>query len=218
MNSLQLFILLQFLPYVLLYEFDRLTGRSAGRKHCGNPGRLQFLDILIRDRAPAEDDDVIRAALPEKLDNFGEQIHVSPRETRQADGIHILLDCGACDHLRGLPEAGVNHLHPRITKRPGDHLGTTIVPIKTWLRAQDPNLLLHLCCHITLLQNTFTCFEIAQPALRKPEGVAPLPRSDSLLNAYESNDDRFGVLAPDLSKDVHDLTLGRVGPNCVENL
>src|SRR3972149_4400238 len=60
--------------------------------------------------------------------------------------------------------------------------------------------------------------QIAEPALRKPEGVAPLPRNDSLLNAYESNDDRLGIFAPDLSKDVHDFALGRVGPNCIENL
>jgi hypothetical protein len=33
-----------------------------------------------------------------------------------------------------LVKPGVDHFHARITQRAGDHLGTAIVTVKSWLR------------------------------------------------------------------------------------
>ena len=48
----------------------------------------------------------------------------------------ILLQGGIDDHFRGLPEAGIDHFHARIAQGTGDHLGSAVMTIETWLGHQ----------------------------------------------------------------------------------
>jgi predicted NAD-dependent protein-ADP-ribosyltransferase YbiA (DUF1768 family) len=55
------------------------------------------------------------------------------REQREPEGVGILLDHRRDDLLWGLMKSGVDDLKSRITQGSGNHLGSTIMTIKTRL-------------------------------------------------------------------------------------
>ena len=67
----------------------------------------------------------------------GEKRHVGAGEGGQADGVHILLDGGLHDLGRGLVEARIDDLVPRVPERPGHHLGAPVVAVQAGLGNQD---------------------------------------------------------------------------------
>ena len=50
-----------------------------------------------RSATTAKDLDVVRSAFSQKANNFGEELDVTAVVTRDADGAHVFLDCGAYD-------------------------------------------------------------------------------------------------------------------------
>ena len=64
-------------------------------------------------------------------------MHVRTGQDREPDRIGVLLERRGNDLLRGLPKAGVDHLHARITQGAGDDLGPAIVAVETRLGDDD---------------------------------------------------------------------------------
>ena len=58
----------------------------------------------------------------------------APGQNAEADNVHVFLQRGADDHLRGLAQAGVDHFHAGIAQRAGYDFGAAIVPVKARLR------------------------------------------------------------------------------------
>ena len=58
---------------------------------------------------------------------------MGPGQQRQPDGVGVLLDDGLDDLLRGLVEARVDDLEPGVAQGPGDHLGSSVVPVEAGL-------------------------------------------------------------------------------------
>lgn len=50
-----------------------------------------------------------------------------------ADDVHILLDGGVHDHLRRLMQSRVDDFHAGVPQGMGQHLGSPIVAVETWL-------------------------------------------------------------------------------------
>ena len=69
-----------------------------------------------------------------------EQGHVRAGEHRQADRVHVLLDGGGDDLLRGLVQAGVDDLDAGVAQRAGHDLRAAVVPVKAGLRDDDADL------------------------------------------------------------------------------
>src|SRR3954453_1213600 len=129
--------------HVLAHPVDDLRRRRAGGEDPGHAQLLQLRDVLVGDDAAAEDDDVVDAALTQQLGQPREQGHVRAGEHGQADGVGVLLDDGLDDLLRGLVEAGVDHLHAGVAQRAGDDLRPPVVPVEAGHADDRPNPFVH---------------------------------------------------------------------------
>src|SRR3954451_6344252 len=113
----------------------RARGEDPGHAH---PGQLR--DVLVRDDAAAEHYDVGGVPLLEQFDDPGEERHVRAGEDREPDRVHVFLDGGRDDLLRGLVQSGIDDLHAGVTQRAGHHLGSPVVAVEPGLRDDYPDL------------------------------------------------------------------------------
>ena len=67
----------------------------------------------------------------------GQTWFVRAGEDRDANHVRILLQRRLDDLLRRLAQAGVDHFHPGIAQRTGDHLRAPVVAVETRLRDDD---------------------------------------------------------------------------------
>lgn len=91
--------------------------------------RLKLIDVVLRNYATAEDHDVRRILRLQQLEDLWKESHMSAGENAHPDTVNILLDRAANDHLGGLVEPGVDHLHPRIAESTRDDLSTPVMAI-----------------------------------------------------------------------------------------
>ena len=63
-------------------------------------------------------------------------------KNREADDVHVFLHGGRGDHLRRLPQAGVNHFHAGVAQGAGDHFGAAVVAVEAGLGDQYADFLL----------------------------------------------------------------------------
>src|SRR5262249_398723 len=115
---------------------DVLCG-GARREELLHADRLERPDVLGRNDAAAEDDDVLRALLPQQLQHALEKIVVRAGQHAEPDGVGVLLDGGGDDLLGRLMQAGVDHLEPRIPKSARDDLGAAVVAVEPGLGHDD---------------------------------------------------------------------------------
>ena len=54
--------------------------------------------------------------------------------------VHVFLDGGGHDLLRGLVQPGVDDLDPGVAQRPGHHLGPAVMAVQPSLRDDHPDL------------------------------------------------------------------------------
>jgi hypothetical protein len=66
-----------------------------------------------------------------QLDDLGEYGHMCAAEYADADGIHVFLESGVDDHLRGLAQSGVNDFHAGIPQGGGDDPGSPVVSVQS---------------------------------------------------------------------------------------
>ena len=64
------------------------------------------------------------------VDHPGNQGEVGSGQQRESHGVGVLLDDRLNDLLGRLVEPGVDDLEAGITERPGDDLGTAVVPVE----------------------------------------------------------------------------------------
>ena len=119
-----------------------LRGRS-GREDLGHPHRLELGHVAVRDDAAAEHRDVGRVALPQQLQNLGEQRHVRAREHGQPDGVRVLLDGRLDDLLGRLVQAGVDDLDAGVAQRAGHDLRPAVVPVEAGFGDHDADRRVH---------------------------------------------------------------------------
>src|SRR5581483_3964854 len=55
--------------------------------------------------------------------------------------VHVFLQSGVDDHLRRLPQAGVDDFHAGIAQGTGNHLGAAVVTIQAGLSDEDADFL-----------------------------------------------------------------------------
>lgn len=117
--------------------FGDLMNGGAGREDVRHSEIKKEWDVGVRDDPTSEHDDVRRIAIAERLDQFGEQRHMSAREDRNTHELGILLDRNVGNMRGSLMQPGVDDLMAGITKGAGNHLGTAIVSIQAGLSDHD---------------------------------------------------------------------------------
>src|SRR3989442_13207208 len=118
---------------VLADEADDLLGRGPGREDLLDAHRLERRDVRGRDDPAPEDHDVLRALLPEQLEDALEEIVVGAGKDAEPDRVGVLLDRGGDDLLGPLVEPRVDHLEARIAQRPRDDLRPAVVTVEARL-------------------------------------------------------------------------------------
>ena len=89
--------------------------------------------VGIRDDTAAEDDDFSGITLTKPFDDLWEQSPMGTGKRREPDGVDILLDGSLGDLGWCLVQSRVDHFMARITECAGNHFGTAIVAVETWL-------------------------------------------------------------------------------------
>src|SRR5680860_5427 len=85
--------------YVFPHPADDRGRRGAGGEDLADSRFLEGRDVGLGDDPAAENLYLRATLLLEQPHHFWEQRHVRPRETRQPDGVDVLLDCGGCNLL-----------------------------------------------------------------------------------------------------------------------
>src|SRR5438270_12677842 len=94
--------------YVATDEPDDIVHGSPGTEDGGHAGLFQSVEVLIGNGATEYDNDVVHLLLAHQLHHARYDGIVRAGEDREADHVHILLQRGGDDHLRCLPESGVD--------------------------------------------------------------------------------------------------------------
>src|SRR4051794_17902925 len=123
---------------------DDLVHRRAGSEHLGHAGLPELGNVLVRDDAAAEQDDVVGFVLVQQLDHALEERHVRAGEDGEPHGVGVLLHDGLDDLLGRLVQAGVDDLHAGVAEGPGDDLGPAVVPVEARFGDDDADALAHL--------------------------------------------------------------------------
>ena len=102
---------------------------SAGERH----------DVLVRNHASADDQDVVGASFREERQHARKHRHVRAGEYADAEHVDILLDRGVDHLLRRAVQARVDHVHAGIAQRARDDLDAAVVAVEAHLGDEDTN-------------------------------------------------------------------------------
>ena len=127
-------------------ELHHLFQRRAGEKDFVYAFATHGCGILVCDGAPttAEDFNVSRAFLAQKVDNFGEKLDMATVVTGNADRAHVFLDCGAHDVADRSVISQINDLDPVADELEIDRVDGTVVPVTNRHGSQDTYRRSHL--------------------------------------------------------------------------
>jgi len=159
---------------------DDVDERCAGGEDLGGASLFQGGDLGLGDDPAPEEDDVGGVPGVERGAHGGKKRVVCTGQNGETDKVDVLLHGGLGHHLRALVKAGVNHLHPRVPKRPGDDLGTPIVAVEPGFGDQDADaaLVARKLPAVSAIKNFFSIVFYSQmilPAI--PKITAEMRRS-----------------------------------------
>ena len=165
---------------------DILRGR-AGQEDLRDAGLFHGRNVCFGNDAADENRDVVHTLFAQQGHELRADGVVCAGKDREADNVDVFLDGGGGDHLGGLAEAGVDHLHARIAQGTGDDFGAAVVAIQPWFGDQHSYFFLR-----------------------------DIRRRVSSVPTRKSCDGDFFVGAEDLAEGVADFSYGGVGFHCVE--
>ena len=111
--------------------------RGARPKDRRYANSLERLDVVLRNSAAENDEYVHGLVLFEECENARHNHIVCSRKNTEADTIDVLLDGSMDDHLRSLPQAGVDDLHAGIAQGTSDNFRAAVMAIKAGLGHED---------------------------------------------------------------------------------
>ena len=110
--------------------------RRARAKDSSDSGCLERLDVLLRDCAAENNQDV--GSLPflkQRKDARNDDI-VRAGQDAEPDAVHVLLDGGIDDHLRRLSQTGIDDLHAGVAKCSCDYFRAAVMAVEARLGNQ----------------------------------------------------------------------------------
>ncbi len=118
---------------------DDLTNWSSGGEDSRHTLLLQPGNVVRGDDPSGHNQHIVQPTSAKSLQHLGQENIVRPGEHRESHHVHVLLECGLGDGIRGLVQPRVDHLHACISEPPSDHLGSPVVTIQTGFGHQDTN-------------------------------------------------------------------------------
>src|SRR5580700_1430935 len=109
--------------YALVDELDDVLGGSSGQENFRDAGFFQGRDIGFGNNAADKDGNVVHAFFAEQGHELRADGVVGAGEDGETDDVHVFLDGGGGDHLRGLAQTGVNDFHAGVAEGAGDDFG-----------------------------------------------------------------------------------------------
>jgi hypothetical protein len=117
-------------------EIHRLFEGSSGAEDSGDALLFQAFDVLLRDGAAYDDENVVRTLGLEQRHHAGHDGIVGAAQDGEANDLDVFLDGGVDDHLRSLSQAGVDDLHAGVAQATRNHFGSAVVAIEAGLGDQ----------------------------------------------------------------------------------
>src|SRR2546425_667115 len=122
---------------VVAHPIDDVVRGRAGAEDTLEAQLLKLGDVIVRDDAAAEEDDVVHAALLQLLHYAREELQVSTGEDGEPYDVGVLLKRGLGDHFGGLADACVDDLEAGVAEGPGDYFGAAVVSVEAGLGDDD---------------------------------------------------------------------------------
>ena len=120
-------------------EFNDVLRGCARQEDLGDAHLFEAGGVGVGNRAAENHGDVLHPFLAQQLHEPRAERVVRAAQDGQTDDVHVLLlGCGG-DHLRRLPQAGVNHFHAGVAQRPGNDLRAAVLAGQARLGHQHPN-------------------------------------------------------------------------------
>ena len=92
---------------------------------------------MVRYGAAENEKNIFGLLVTEELGDAGDDDVVGAREDGEADAVYVFLDGGSDDHLRGLTEASVDHLHAGVAEGAGDDFCAAVVAVEAGFGDED---------------------------------------------------------------------------------
>jgi len=118
-------------------ELDDVLRGGAGEKNFGDADFLQGRNIRFRNNTAEDYGHIVHALVAQQAHELRAKRVVRARENGEADDVDVFLHRGGGNHLRCLPQTGVDHFHAGIAQRPRNDLSAAVVPIQSWLCNQN---------------------------------------------------------------------------------
>src|SRR4051794_15536841 len=119
-----------WLLYRLANEGDDFLERSTGLEYLRDPDVLEFPRIFVWNDAPDDHEDVSHLLFAQKFHDARHYRVVCSRQNGQPNHLNVLLQGSIDNHLRCLPETGVDHFHASVAKSTSDNLRAAVVSIE----------------------------------------------------------------------------------------
>src|SRR5882757_5881632 len=114
-------------------EIDDILGGCSGEKNFGDARLFERGNVLAGNDAADQHGDVVHAFFAQEIHELRADSVVGAGEDGEADNVDVFLYRGGGDHLRGLPEAGVDDFHAGVAEGAGNDLGAAVVAVEAGL-------------------------------------------------------------------------------------
>ena len=118
----------------------RFGDDRSGREDFGSTRGKHGLEILWRDDAASDDDDVVAAKFFQRILEFGHQCQVASGQRRGADDVDVMIGGQPGDLVRSLEHRPDGYVETEIGEGGGDHLLAAVVAVLSHLGDQDARL------------------------------------------------------------------------------
>ena len=119
--------------------YHALTFATFPSQILGGPTWTQARISVAPSRSPGDDVDVRGTEFIEKPQYFWDDGHVGAGQQADNEHVHILLDGGLDDLLRGAVEPGIDDVHASVAQRARDDFDAAVVAVEPDLGQQHPN-------------------------------------------------------------------------------
>src|SRR5665213_1022711 len=117
---------------------DDVASRGARSEDLGDAHLAERRDVRCRNDPASKHADPIRVVLLQQSEHLCKEVHMGPREDREADDRCIFLYRSANDLFGRLVETGVDDLETSVSQRACNHLCASVVAIESGLGDDDP--------------------------------------------------------------------------------
>src|SRR5262249_2480199 len=116
---------------------------GARLKNFGDADLLELLDVLVRNDAADQNQNIVEPFLLHEFHDARAECHMRARENRDSDDVCILLERRIDDLFWSLTESRIDDFETRVTESTRDDFCAAVVPVQAGFGDNDADLIVH---------------------------------------------------------------------------